>query len=1121
MNISGKPVNNYETLINKLDEFIRKYYKNQLLKGCIYAFGGLLTGFLVINLLEYFGQFSTTVRTFLISTFVVFAGYVLVRFIIVPLAHLFKFGKIISYEQASQIIGMHFNDVKDKLLNTLQLQKIAGSQSDSALLRASIDQKIKELNPIPFTSAINLNSNARYLKFVLPSVIIFLALLLMAPSVITESTKRLTHPTTFYEKKAPFSFQLLNDNQQAVQNEDVVLRLKISGSNLPAEAYAIIDGNKYKMQKEDNLHFSYTLRNLQKNTEIQFFADGFFSKEYEWEVLAKPMLTGLKVMLEYPNYLNRKSETIENSGDLNIPAGTSVTWFLTTKDAERVELVFSSDKLSAEAQSRDSYKFKKRFVKPETYSIKIANSRIANRDSITYQVSVVADEYPAISTTELKDSLSNKLFYYKGNIEDDYGFTKLSFVYRFIKSADSSNVPGVYKTIPVNINKGISIQSFFYALDLGLLNISAEDELEYYFEVWDNDGVNGPKASKTKPQIYKAPGVVELQKQADVQDQAVKEKMDETYKDVKNLQKQIDEMLKKLADKKNLTWQDKKQIQELIDKQQEIQKQVEEVKKQNEKNAFQQNEFKKPNEDLLRKQDELQKLFEEVMTPEMKELFKQLQEMLNQNNKDAIKEQLEKMKLNEKDIEKQLDRTMELFKEMKLEQKMQNTMDELEKLAEEQKKLAEESMKPESDQKDLEKKQDDLNKQMDELNKQLDEIKKENEELETPKDLEDTGKDQQEIKEEQNQASENLNSNKKSKASQNQKNAAKKMQEMKDKLQKSMEGAEMKQNEEDYNALRQILENLVQLSFEQEKLMTDLGTVTGYNPKFVALAQVQKKLKDDAKLIEDSLLALSKRQIKIQAFINREITKVNDNMNKSLADLGDRNIYSARTRQQYVMTSVNNLAVMLSEVLKQMQEEMQQQQKGEGKPCKTCKKKGQGKPSAGAMRKAQEELNKQMKEMKGKMDKGQKPGDKGMSEEFAKMAAQQEALRRYMQQMQDALKKEGGTGNELGDLKKMQELMEQTEKELVYKKITPETMQRQQEILTRLLESEKAEKEREQDNRRESKMGKETERKNPPSYEEYIKQKNKEIELLRTVSPDMNPYYRQKVKDYFKSLEQK
>ena len=41
-------MNTYERLLNQIDAFIRKYYKNQLLKGVILAFGILLFTFFYI-----------------------------------------------------------------------------------------------------------------------------------------------------------------------------------------------------------------------------------------------------------------------------------------------------------------------------------------------------------------------------------------------------------------------------------------------------------------------------------------------------------------------------------------------------------------------------------------------------------------------------------------------------------------------------------------------------------------------------------------------------------------------------------------------------------------------------------------------------------------------------------------------------------------------------------------------------------------------------------------------------------------------------------------------------------------------------------------------------------------
>src|SRR5690606_702643 len=137
-------------LVQKLDEFIRKYYKNQLLKGAIYSGAILTAAFLSVVLLEYFGEFNTSIRAVLFFGFVFSALGVLVNYITVPLLKLNKIGSIISYDQAANIIGNHFSSVQDKLLNVLQLQHNKAWQGSEDLLLASINQKINELKPVAF-----------------------------------------------------------------------------------------------------------------------------------------------------------------------------------------------------------------------------------------------------------------------------------------------------------------------------------------------------------------------------------------------------------------------------------------------------------------------------------------------------------------------------------------------------------------------------------------------------------------------------------------------------------------------------------------------------------------------------------------------------------------------------------------------------------------------------------------------------------------------------------------------------------------------------------------------------------------------------------------------------------
>jgi hypothetical protein len=259
--------------------------------------------------------------------------------------------------------------------------------------------------------------------------------------------------------------------------------------------------------------------------------------------------------------------------------------------------------------------------------------------------------------------------------------------------------------------------------------------------------------------------------------------------------------------------------------------------------------------------------------------------------------------------------------------------------------------------------------------------------------------------------------------------------------------------------------------------------------------------------------------------------------------MAERQVPEAMGRQQYVMTATNNLALMLSESLEQMQQQMQMKASGSGKgKCKKPGGSGSGKgskPSAAQMKKMQEQINQQIEKLKSQLEKekaqqtggkkdGNKPGEKGQkgsggqmggngtSEQLAKLAAQQEALRRAVQQQSDLLNKDGKQGN--GALQKLAEKMEQTESDIVNKRITQETIRRQQEILTRLLEAENAERERELDNKRESNEAKKQLFGNPNQFFEYKLLKQKEAEILKAVPPALTPFYKNKVNNYFNSF---
>lgn len=1116
--------NNYQILITKLDAFIRKYYKNRLLRGGIYSLALLLGAFIVFTTLEYFGQFDITGRTILFYSFLASTLYILVNYVVIPLLKLYRFGKIINHNQAAEIIGNHFEEVKDKLINVLQLEHLATNQNNSLLI-ASIDQKSMELKPVPFSNAVNLTENKKHLKFLLIPLLLIVGISITAPKIFTEGTERLVNHNNYIAPVAPFNMQIKNEALSVLKNKDFNLEVEVSGNQLPNKIYIESDGNRIPLSKTDKRSYSYSFKNVQDNKDFKLYASGFYSQEHELKVVPNPILNSFSVRITYPKYLNKPKEVLDNTGDLVLPEGSEVKWNIKTEDTDYLNFILG-DSVYQLTPANQQVSFTKKATQNLGYAFVPSNEYVKSGDTVLYSLQVIPDKYPTIEVSEKRDSTNTNRLYFRGTMDDDYGFTGLTFNYKITTIIDSLPNRNVLQNANVSYSTATTAQEFFHFWNLEELNILPGDEISYYFEVWDNDGVNGRKSSKTTLKTFKSKSIDERNAQAAKSNKDIKKNFSESISEAKQIQKDLEELKKKLAEKKEIGWEEKQKLKDLLEKQKELEKKVNEIRNENQQNNKQQNEYKKYSEEVLQKQDQLQKLFDELMTDEMKEMMEKLQEMMEKMDKNMLENELDNMEMTNEDLEKELDRSLELFKQMEFEQKLDEVKNKLDELAEKQEQLSEDTKDKKETNEELNKKQEELNKEFDKLKEELDELNKMDKELERPNGMEDTKEEQESVSEDMKNSSDQLEKNKNKKSSESQKSAAEKMKKMSQQMASMQQQAQ--DQGEDMESLRQLLDNLIHLSFEQEDLMETYKGMNRNSPEYVATTQKQKKLKDDAKMIEDSLFALSKRVVQLESTINKEIGLINNYMDKTIHFMAERQTAMAASSQQFVMTSVNNLALLFDEALQQMQQQAQQKP-GEGS-CNKPGGNGKPKPGMAGIKKMQQKLSEQLEQMKKMMEegkspgKGKKPGEKkgegqgmgqgkgGMSESLAKMAAEQAKIREALNE----LRKEGGGAG----LNGMSKLMEENETDIVNKRITQETINRQQEILTRLLESEKAEKEREWDDKRESKEGRDNEKSNPELYFDYTKEKDREVDLIKTTPPNLNSFYKKKVTQYFQNINQ-
>lgn len=1112
-------------LLAKLDEFTRNYYKNRLIRGFLWSTALLSALFLLIAIPEYLFFFSTTVRSLLFFFFVAAFLFVLIRLVLIPLFQLYKIGKIITYDQAATIIGKHFPDISDKLLNTLQLIRISGETGQhQELLEAGIRQKSERLKLFRFTNAIDFKRNYKYLKITVIPLTILILLAFFTPGTISEPANRILHFSDHFEKPLPFSIEILNKNFTVIQQQDFELKLKLLGEEIPEEVMVKTGQTSFKMKKEKGSSYSYLFKSLQTDVEFSVAAGDLVTPSYRLKVLPKPIILNFSVNLSYPSYTGKKNEVIENAGDLSIPEGTEITWNFFTKDVSNLTFhIDSSGSLNSES-SGNRYTFRRMALNNFQYTVRPSNGFVSKTDSLTYNAVVVKDGFPSIFVTEASDSVSGSIRYFRGTIKDDYGFTKLLFKHALLP--DVGQVEPVYVSDEIAIDRRSNSQIFYFAIDESEYLTEPGLQLTYFFEVWDNDGVNGNKAARTEVKSLSTASLEEIAKQTRDNYEASEDDLLKSLKDSKELSKKVNELNKKMVDQSKITWEEKKKLEDFIREAEAINKRIEEVKERNKESVENSERFLETSERIIEKQKMLNEMMDQLFSEELKKMIDELKKMMDQVDKEKLGNMLEKMKMSSKELENQLDRNLELMKQIEFDRRLEQVTKEMKKTAEDLESNAEKTEDENRNKEELLSDLEKMEQKADSLMKEAADLKKEGLKLEEPVDLGDVEKKKEEVKKDIGEGKEGLKSGQRKKSSNAQKKAGEQMKKMAESMENANMEAEEEQNEEDAENIRMILENLVRLSFEQEQIIDQTKKISRNDPKLNELIVRQKSFSDKMNVIADSLREVAKRQIMIKPVISKELADISMHNEFALEQFPLKNFNNVVSRQQFIMTAVNNLALLLNEALQKMNEDMmsQMQSKSGNKACSKPSSGKGGKKSAKDLKDLQGKIGEQLKKLKEGMDASKKDGAngkpemKGMSKELAKLAAQQEALRNELQKYQNEMG-EKGIKNSSGLSDAMRE-MEQIEKDLVNKRISQETIRRQQSIMTRLLESEKAEQTRDKEEKRESVEAKDYKKGNLVKLLEYKRKERSANDQLKLELPGMQGFYKTKVNNYFVKISE-
>jgi hypothetical protein len=1091
-------MDDFNFIKQKLAAFTRKFYKNELLKGAILFLSFWLLYLILILLIEYFFWLSPINRSILFWIFISVSFGLLFKFILIPLSRLLKLSKGVDQVEASKIIGKHFPEVNDKLLNILQLQN---SPDKSELLLASIAQKSKELKPIPFKLAVNFKTSLRYLKYASFPVIIILAVLLTGnSSIFSESYTRVVHYKTAYEPPAPFSFMLKNDVFKVEEGRNLELEVETKGNIVPETVEIHYNNETYYLKSTASNRFQYNFQGIKNDVNFYLSGNGVTSRTYQIEVIQVPKLVNFEMRLNYPKYLNKKAESVKGTGNLTVPEGTTVLWNLNTNSTNQVTFT-SQDTVEEFNREGTIFSFDKQLFSDTRYQIKTSNLEVKDYESLEYSISVKKDQFPKINVQHKKDSLDGESLYFFGKLSDDYAVSRLNLVY-FIE-----NQKETAEKISIVVKKQ-EFDQFLYAFP-GNTPLKEGNDYLVYFEVFDNDGIRGAKRSKSEVFSFRKKSEKESKEEQLQQQGESIENLSQGLDKMQLSEKELEEISRLQKEKGQLNYNDRKKLENFLERQKQ---QTEMLKNYSEKlkQSLEDKENQIGSDDFKEKLKERLEKNEEILE-ENEALLKELEEYADKISREELAEKLEKLSKQNSSKQKNIEQILELTKRYYVQEKTQKLAKDLSELAEKQEQLSE------TDSLNSKEKQKKLSDEFKEFQKQMDSLEKENEGLKKPYDLEREKTEEMEIGGEQEKSEEKLGENQKGEAKKHQKKAAQKMMEMSKKMKSSQTMAQGEQLDANIESMRQILSNLMVFSFEQEELMLNFRKLRINNPAYPRNLKKQHVLKEHFHHIDDSLFALALNNPMITEKITSKLTDIEFDINKSLDRLAQNELPQGTASQQYVMTGTNELANMLSDVLENM-EQMANLSPSPGDE-------GEGKQLPDIIQ-TQEQLSQQMKEGleegKGEIPKNGKEdgrdGEQGekskeeMSGEVFDIFKQQQLLK---QQLKDKLREAGMDIINANLLKEM----EQVELEILNKGFNAETLKRMNNIVHRLLQLEDALLEQEDEERRTSRSNLENYQNNAKDQIIKAKEYFNTTEILNRQTLPLREIYKTKVKQYFEGVE--
>ena len=1116
----------YREILNKLERFVRKEYVHIILSGVQLMFIAVAANFTFFTFIEWIANLNSAFRTVLFFLFLLLTISAFAYLVLLPLLRYFKLFRKETYFEAANRAGKFFPSLKDNLLNAMQLvtEKTSGSFYSINLVDAAFKNVYNSSKGIKFESAVKFDKARKILPSFISLMIFSVLLLLLVPGMLSASNRLINFNKEFIPPPK-FIFEVTPGNAEITRGDDFLITASVIGTP-PKEVFFALknedeaDFNHQKINADSTGKYDLLLSSVRNSFKYFASSEEINSELFEVTVINRPLVNNLELSIIPPSYSGIPKTIQKDNGNVTSLIGSRVEISLSsTKNLRKAFLEFNDSTIVELNVNENNASGLFTVRKDNSYKIKLIDeSDNLNSSPITYNIKALYDAYPVIELLSPNKNLplanDNRLTLL-AKVADDYGFSKLNLNYRLSASRYEA-LQSEFSSIEIpleDLKKEIDVN---YIWNLTPLQLAVDDVVTYYLEIYDNDFVSGPKSTKTSSFTVRVPSLEEILSDADEVYSQTELELEETLKqaeELKNTLEEIDQELKK--DEQELTWEEKEKISDALEKFKELQEKVEDMNNQLSEMRQNLQENNLLSEETMEKYLELQDLMDQLTGEEMKKAMEQMQQLLQKMNRDLTQNAMEELKFDEERFKKSIERTLNLLKRIQVEQKVDELIKRTEELSKEQ-----ESLQEQTKQSDLSDKnnQDELSNRQEDISDELQKMEEEMQKLkETMSGLEDMPMEEmeklmEEFNKQQNEklseeASEKIQQQQQEMAMQNQQQLQSNMSQMNEMMMQMQSEMSQKNQVQTFTDMMKILDNLISLSKKQEELKEESQNLDPNSSSLNKLAQEQSKLSENLKNILQQMSDLSQKTFAISPEMGEALGKANKNMKMSLQSMQNRNGSFSAIQQGEAMKHLNEAASMMKSSMEGMM-----QSGGQGGMMSLMQQLQQ-------MSGQQMNLN-NMTQMLKQMQQGNlSPQQQG---EMQRLGQQQELIRKSMEQLNQEAKISGHSKKLPGDLDNILEKMQEVITDMNTQKLDDDLIQKQENILSKMLDAQRSINERDFEKKRESKTGETVLRDSPYELNLFSEDANNKIrdEFNRAVREGYTKDYEELIIKYYESLQE-